>query len=180
MSKYLTRVQYFEALAVSDPNIQHTAAYTEDGSAKTRKSFIREAMNDDGLSASIVSELNFPVCIFSDFSIKLDDNVGEINERIPVRLIFLHRVMVTDNQPLQSVAAEQAKDHALMIATKWINKIYHDLEEGISDVLRGIDMNSVSIDEYPTPGENIFGWQLSFSTQRVAAEIIEYDSNYWQ
>lgn len=180
MSKYLTRVEYFEAMSVSDPNIRHTANYTEDGETKVRKSFVREAMNEDGLPASIISSINFPACVFTDFKMAYNDNVGEINERIPVRLIFLHRVLVTDNQPITSIAAEQAKDHALMIATKWLSKIYHDLEEGISDVLRGIDINSVSIDEYPTPGENIYGWQLSFSTQRVAADIIDFDSDYWQ
>lgn len=181
MSIYKTRKEYFSALAVADPNIKHTAAYTDtDGVAHVRNSFIELSAEQDALSADMINGLSYPFVVQAGFTGGLTDRDDDIRNRFYNKLQFLTKIITTDEQPSKQAAIDDAKDLTYQIMKAWLNKMRNDVAyDSCNTTFKKIDFNTVSWQDLGPVSDQFYGWELSFTDDMPAHDVIDYNVAYW-
>jgi len=180
MTIFTARTNYFKALAIADPHVQHTAAFTIDGDATTRMSFIEISAEQDALNAAVCNKLQYPFVVQCGFTGGLTDRDGDIRNRYYNQLQFLTKAAVTDELPEMQDAILAAKEQTYLIMKAWLNKLFYDMENNSCEVpLKRIDANGISWKEMGPVADNFFGWELSFTDDEPALDVIDFDNAYW-
>jgi hypothetical protein len=179
MSKYITRTAYFLELAQRDPNIKHGVNETKEGETYPRKSFIQVATDQDSLSAEMINGLHVPFIVQKGFSGSLTDTNGDLRNQYQNTLQFLTKVITTDQVPTKEQAIKNAKEQMLIILKMWLNKFYADVDQGCTGDFRKIDFASVRFFDVGPISDDFFGWELSFSDDEPAHDVIDTVENYF-
>jgi hypothetical protein len=180
MSKYSSRTNYFKALAIADPHIQHTASITVDGEAQTRNSFIQVAADQDTLNADTVNSLHYPFFVQIGFNGGLSDRDGDIRNRNSNRVQFLTKAAPTDASPLMEDAIQAAKDLTYTIMKAWLNKMMYDSQNDCPAEFKRIEFNGISWQDIGPILDNFYGWELTFTDDDPAHDVTDYQPDYWQ
>ncbi len=179
MTKYSTRIAYLESLAVLDPNIKHTAVIVVDGENQTRKSFIQVSADVDALNADMINGLHWPFVVQAGFTGALTDGNLDVRNQYQNRLQFLTKAITNDAVPTKEVAIKNAKELTLLILKKWINKMYADVYNGCTGDFKKIDFASVRYSDLGPVSDDFYGWELSFSDDEPAHDVIDEDDEYF-
>lgn len=179
MSKYTSRTAYFLALAIADPFIQHTAAITIDAEAQVRNSFIEVATDQDTLNSDMINGLHYPFVVQAGFTASISDASGDIRNQYQNRLQFLTKAVTSDQVPTKEEAIKNAKELTINILNKWLNKIYADVSEGCTGDFKKIDFSSIRYFDIGPISDDFYGWELSFSDDEPAHNIVDTDTDYW-
>ena len=180
MGIYTDRKNYFKTLAQADPNIKHGANDVIDGQNIVRNSFIGQAIDKDSISANYMNGMHFPAAVFSDFKIGFVSR-DVLMERKSAAIRILGKINVSNPADVREDLIEDTKDETLQIAKMWVNKLYNDINENPCAGIRGIDTTSIMINELPAQLDGtVYGWEIMFSDQQVAKDIIQYNTEYWQ
>ena len=179
MTKYITRTAYLEALAIADPNIKHTATVAVDGENQVRKSFIQVSADQDGLNADMISGLHWPFVVQNGFSGSLTEREYDVRNQYQNRIQFLTKAVVSDAVPIKEQAIKNAKELCLFILKKWLNKFYADMELGCTGDIHKIDISSVRFSDVGPISDDFYGWELSFTDDEPAHDVIDADADYF-
>lgn len=179
MSKYISRTAYFEALAVADPTIQHTATITVDGEAVVRNSFIQVSSDQDTLNADMINGLHYPFVVQAGFTAGLTDRDLDIRNQYQNRLQFLTKAVTSDGVPTKEAAIKNAKEQMYIILKKWLNKIHAEVREGCIGDIKKMDYASVRIADLGPISDDFYGWELSFADDEPAHDIVDEDEDYF-
>lgn len=179
MSKYTSRTDYFKSLAIADPYIQHTATVSVDGEPQVRKSFIEVSSDQDALNSSMINTLHFPFVVQSGFSGGLTESNMDIRNQYQNRLQFLTKAVISDAVPTNEQAIKNAKDLMYVICKKWLNKIYSDVTEGCIGDIKKMDYSSVRFSDIGPISDGFYGWELSFTDDEPAHDVIDTDEEYF-
>lgn len=179
MSKYITRTAFFEALAIADPTIQHTASITVEGEAQVRNSFIQVSADQDTLNADMINGLHYPFVVQAGFTGGLTDRDGDIRNQYQNRLHFLTKAVTTDAVPTKEQAIKNAKEQMYIILKKWLNRIYTDVREGCIIDIKKMDYASVRFNDVGPISDDFYGWELSFTDDEPAHDVVDEDADYF-
>jgi hypothetical protein len=181
MSIYTDRKNYFKALAETDPSIRHGKFDVIDGENKLRVSFIPQAIDKDSQGANYANGMSFPAAVFSDFSLRFNDRSSVLMERATNSVRILGKLNDQDAEKTLEQKIEQTLSDTLDIAKKWVNRVFNDVNENVCTGIRGIDVSSINILEIPAQLDGtVYGWEITFTDEHVAKDILQYDAAYWQ
>lgn len=180
MSKFTSRTDYFKALAIADPHIQHEAVINVDGESQTRKSFVQVAADQDTLNADTVNGLNYPFFAQIGFNGSLSDRDGDIRNRYSNRIQFLTKATPTDASPLMEDAIKAAKELTYSIMKHWLNRMMYDNQNDCPAEFVRIEFNGISWIDIGPIADNFYGWEVSFTDDEPAKDVIDYQPAYWQ
>lgn len=179
MNKYTARKNYFKALAISHAIIQHEATITEEGETRARVSFIQVAAEQDSLSANMINGLDLPVLVQMGFSGGLADRDGDIRNRYQNRIQILDKAVVSDTYPTIEEATDQVYAKTYDILKQILSKMYHDMEYGCPAPFK-LDFNGFAWNMVGPILDNFYGWELSFSDDEHANDILNFNAENWQ
>lgn len=179
MSKYSTRTAYFASLAIADPTIKHMYTSVVDGESQERNSFIEVSANQDTLNADMINGLHYPFVVQSGFTGGLSDRDGDIRNQYQNRLQFLTKAVTTDSVLTKEAAIKAAKNQMYIILKKWLNRIYADVREGCIIDIKKMDYSSVRFFDIGPISDDFYGWELSFTDDEPAHDVIDEDEDYF-
>lgn len=178
-SKYTTRTAFFESLAVADPTIKHTTTIAVDGENQVRNSFIQVSSDQDTLNADMINGLHWPFVVQAGFTAGLTDRDGDIRNQYQNRLQFLTKAVTSDAVPTKEAAIKNAKEQMYVILKKWLNRIYADVRDGCIIDIKKMDYASVRIADLGPISDDFYGWELSFTDDEPAHDVVDEDEDYF-
>ena len=179
-SKYITRINYFKQLAQWDPNIKHGWAETVDGETYNRNSFIETSSDQDSLNSNVFSgPFHYPFVVQKGFTGSLSGTGDDLRNQYQNTLQFLTKAVQSDQEPTKEQAIRNAKEQMLVVLKMWLNKLYADVQEGCTGDFKKIDFATVRFFDIGPISDEFYGWELSFSDDEPANDIIDTVLNYF-
>jgi hypothetical protein len=170
-NKYTARRNYFLELAGNDSSLLNNWDITEDGITRKRKSFIQVSADVDSLNAGVINGLDFPFVIQSAFSGSLSDQNGDIRNRYQNRLQFLTKGFSQAGLVELEDAIHYAYDITYSIMKKWMARFYDD-QQTLCPCPFNLDFSSFSWAMIGPIADQFYGWELQFSDDERAEDII--------
>ncbi|MGN6293759.1 MAG: hypothetical protein ACTHMV_13530 [Chitinophagaceae bacterium] len=173
MGVFKNKSQYLMSLAIANRLIAHDAPAPDTGGK--RESFFR--MNDEEeLMAGCVNWAHFPCMVFAGFSGRFTSNDRSVSKRlVTTELFFLHKADPTNMNDI-----ETAYDISFDVMQQLISRMFNDFEEnGSCSPFDNLDLSRFNFSPVGPIGPGLYGWQLLFSDEKFAKDILDYDASKW-